>query len=105
MVTVTDPLTPSHVAVIVAVPGATAVTRPSSTVATAVLLLLYVTVRPVSTLPDASVTTAAKEIPWFTRNVAGAVGIVTFATAAFTVSAALLLRPSTVAVIVAAPPY
>ena len=104
IVTVTEPLTPSHVAVMTVDPGATAVTIPSCTTATLVLELVYVTVRPVSTFPDASVTTAANEIPWFTRNVAGAAGSVTFATAAFTVSAALLLRPSTVAVIIAAPP-
>jgi hypothetical protein len=54
------PLTPSLVAVIVTGPPvATAVTRPlTSTVATARLLELHVTVRPVSTLPAASLVTA-----------------------------------------------
>jgi hypothetical protein len=54
------PVFPSLVAVIVTgPPAATAVTRPlPSTVATAALLVLHVTVRPVSTLPAASLVTA-----------------------------------------------
>ncbi len=53
------PLWPSLVAVIVAVPTASDVTRPLAfTVATAVLELLHVTARPVSTLFDASRVTA-----------------------------------------------
>jgi hypothetical protein len=55
------PLTPSLVAVIVTgPPSATPVTRPlfASTVATAVLFELHVTVRPASTLPAASLVTA-----------------------------------------------
>jgi len=52
-VTVTPPLTPSLVAVMVAVPGAMAVTRPDvgSTVATAGALELQLMARPVSALP------------------------------------------------------
>jgi len=53
------PLWPSLVAVIVAEPVTTAVTRPlASTVATAVLLLDHVTTRPVSVLPVESLVTA-----------------------------------------------
>ena len=49
------PLIPSLVAVIVTVPAATAVARPLAlTVATAVLLLLHVTVRPGRAFPAAS---------------------------------------------------
>jgi hypothetical protein len=53
-VTVAVPVLPSLAAVIVAVPGATAVTVPFATVATAGLLELHVTSRPVSTLFAAS---------------------------------------------------
>jgi hypothetical protein len=60
-VSVADPVTPSLVARIAAVPAATAVTKPvPDTVATPVLLLAKVIVRPVSVFPLASfkVTTA-----------------------------------------------
>src|SRR5207245_2612372 len=54
------PATPSLVAVIVAVPAATPVTRPvAKTVATVLLLVVQVTVRPVRTLPAASLVPAA----------------------------------------------
>ena len=50
-----DPAIPSLVAVIVAGPGAMAVTRPVPlTVATEAAFVLQVTVRPVSAVPDAS---------------------------------------------------
>jgi hypothetical protein len=49
------PVLPSLVAVILAMPSATAVTRPSAeTVATALLLELHVIERPVKTMPFAS---------------------------------------------------
>jgi hypothetical protein len=55
MVAVAEPLTPSLVAVMLAVPVLTAVTTPvPETVATAVLELDHEIVRPVSTLFDAS---------------------------------------------------
>src|SRR6266487_3748023 len=58
-VTAAVPLIPSLVAVIVAEPAATAVTRPLAfTVATAALLDVQVTVRPVSELPAASFSAA-----------------------------------------------
>jgi len=54
-VTVDDPLCPSLVAVIVAVPAPTAVTKPVAlTVATATLSLAHVTARSVSGFPTAS---------------------------------------------------
>src|SRR6266496_42106 len=54
------PLLPSLVAVIVAVPVATPVTRPlAATVATALLLFVHVTDRPVSVFPAESWVTAA----------------------------------------------
>jgi hypothetical protein len=55
------PLFVSLVAVIVAVPGATAVTRPAAdTVATAVLLDPHVTTRSVTTAPVVSLTVAVR---------------------------------------------
>jgi len=54
------PLLPSLVAVIVTVPVATPVTRPlAAIVATALLLIVHVTVRPVSVFPAESRVTAA----------------------------------------------
>jgi len=65
------PLLPSLVAVMVAEPGATAVTRPEpDTVAAAVALDDHVTVWPVSTLPPASRTVAASWDVLPTRSVA-----------------------------------
>ena len=58
-VTAAPPILPSLVAVIVADPAATPVPRPlAETVATAPLLVVQVTVRPVSTFPLASLSTA-----------------------------------------------
>src|SRR5713101_2714521 len=99
------PLCPSLVAVIVAVPATLPVTSPDAlTVATVVLLLAHVTVRPVSGAPFASfgVAVSCTVVPSFTDAVAGAT--VTDATGTCTtVSAALPLCPSLVAVIVAVP--
>src|SRR6266581_7241145 len=81
------PLCPSLVAVIVAVPATFPVTRPLVlTVATVVLLLDHVTVRPVSTLLFASLSVAVSwtVFPSFTLAVAGAT--VTDATGAVTVT-------------------
>lgn len=65
------PLFPSLVAVIVAEPGATAVTRPEAeTVAAAVALDDHVTVRPVRTLPPPSRTVAVSCDVFVTRSVA-----------------------------------
>src|SRR5881396_563069 len=99
------PLCPSLVAVIVAVPATFPVTRPVVfTVATVVLLLDQVTVRPVSTLPFASLSVAVSwtVFPSFTFAVAGLT--VTDATGTCTtVMADVPLCPSLVAVIVAVP--
>src|SRR3989449_294696 len=104
-VTAAVPLCPSLVAVIVAAPTATPVTSPlADTVATALLLVVQVTVRPLSTLPLASLSVAVSCTvpPTYTL---GAVGLtVTEATGTrLTVTAALPLLPSLVAVIVTAP--
>jgi len=99
------PLFPSLVAVIVAEPAATPVTRPVVfTVATAVLLLLHVTTRPVKALPAASrgVAVSCTVCPVITLADAGAT--VTDATGAATLTADEPLWPSLVAVIVAEPP-
>src|SRR5437773_7795583 len=99
------PLRPSLVAVIVAEPAATPDTSPPPlTVATAVLLLLQVTVRPVSALPLPSLGVAVSGIvpPVATLAVAGLT--VTDATGTCTtVMADVPLCPSLVAVIVAVP--
>src|SRR3989441_339168 len=99
------PLCPSLVAVIVADPTATPLTRPLPlTVATAVLLLAHVTVRPVSGAPLASFGVAVSwtVCPAWTLGAGGLT--VTDATGrCTTVMAALPLCPSLVAVIVAAP--
>src|SRR5437879_10431552 len=59
MVSAAEPLWPSLVAVIVAGPPATPVASPLPlTVATAVLLLAHVTIRPVSVFPAASLVPA-----------------------------------------------
>ncbi len=104
-VTVAVPLLPSLVAVIVAEPAVTPVTRPPLlTVATAVLLLAQVTTRPVSVLPAASLVTA--ESCWVEPVLMLAVAglTVTEATGTIvTVMAAVPLLPSLVAVIVAEP--
>src|SRR5213592_4503796 len=99
------PLCPSLVAVIVAVPATLPVTSPLQlTVATVVLLLTQVTVRPVSGLPFASFGVAVSwtVLPSFTEADAGVT--VTEATGTFeTVTLAVPLCPSLVAVIVAEP--
>src|SRR5439155_758998 len=104
-VTVALPAFPSLVAVIVADPAALLVTRPlGPTVATAVLLLAHVTVRPVSVLPAESFGVAVSCTVCPTVRFAVAGEIATEATGTVvTVSAAVLLLPSLVAVIVAEP--
>ena len=99
------PLRPSLVAVIVALPTASAVTRPLLfTVATDVFELLHAIARPVSTVFTASrVTAVACVVPPTVTDVA-ANDTVTVATgAAVTASTAVPLRPSLVAVMVAVP--
>src|SRR6266516_4470546 len=104
-VMVAPPLCPSEVAVIVADPAATPVTSPLAlTVATAVLPLDQLIVRPESELPFASFGVAASCIVWPAGTDAVAGLTVTDATGTVvTVSAAVPLLPSEVAVIVAAP--
>src|SRR6266566_6793414 len=99
------PFFPSLVAVIVAAPAASAVTRPlAETVATPGALLDHVTVRPINTLPAESfvVTLSCTLAP--TRTAADAGATVTEATGpTVTDTVAVPLFPSLVAVIVAAP--
>src|SRR5213076_630947 len=99
------PLCPSLVAVIVTVPATLPVTSPLElTVATVVLPLTQVTVRPVSGVPFASFGVAVSwtVLPSFTEADAGVT--VTEATGTFeTVTLAVPLCPSLVAVIVAVP--
>src|SRR5437763_17049541 len=99
------PAFPSLVAVIVADPAALLVTRPLGlTVATAVLLLAHVTVRPVSALPAESFGGAVSCTVCPTVRVAVAGATASEATGTDgTVIAAVLLLPSLVAVIVAEP--
>src|SRR5258708_3844886 len=101
-VTLAIPLFPSLVAVTVADPAAFAVTNPLAlTVATVVLLLAHVIVRPVSTLPAESFVVTDSCAVWPTTRPFEAGLTVTEATAtAFTVTAAVPLFPSLVAVIV-----
>jgi hypothetical protein len=103
------PVCPSLVAVMVALPAATAVTRPVVfTVAAAVLLETQVTVRPVSTFPFASFVTAVSccvgviprtrvAVPGFTVTVATGTGLTVI------VGVGLELTDSLVAVTVAVP--
>src|SRR3989475_5444046 len=104
-VTVAVPLCPSLVAVIVADPAATPVTNPLGlTVAAAALLVAQVTTRPLRAVPFASFGVAVNWVvaPTVTPAVVGLT--VTEATGTFvTVAAAVPLRPSLVAVIVAEP--
>src|SRR2546427_5797416 len=99
------PLFPSLVAVIVAEPATTPLTRPLElTVATDVLLLDQVTTRPASGVPLASFGVAVSCTVWPCGTLAGAGLTVTELTATFvTVIAAVPLWPSLVAVIVADP--
>jgi len=113
-VTVAVPLFPSLVAVIVAVPAATPVTSPLPlTVATPDVPLAQLTVRPFSTFPLASFSVALSCTDCPTVRLADAGLTVTVATGAggggggggsvVTVTEAVPLFPSLVAVIVAAP--
>src|SRR5437667_324809 len=104
-VIVAVPPCPSLVAVIVAEPAVTPVTSPLPlTVATAVLLLAQLTARPDNGLPFASLGVAASCTVWPTCTDADAGLTATDATGTLvTVSAAVPLFPSLVAVSVAAP--
>src|SRR5438552_1975726 len=104
-VTLAVPLFPSLVAVIVADPAATPVTSPAAdTVAIAVFELVQLITRPLSTLPAASLVTALSCVVAPTKTFAVAGLTVTEATGTLdTVTAAVPLCPSLVAVIVAAP--
>src|SRR5438552_497572 len=99
------PLCPSDVAVIVAAPATTPLTSPLPlTVATAVLSLDQVTVRPVSVLPFASLRVAVSCTVWPAGTDAVAGLTVTDATGTLvTKIAAVPLFPSLVAVSVAEP--
>src|SRR3989449_8429939 len=99
------PLCPSDVAVIVAAPATTAVTRPLAfTVATAVLLLDQLMVRPESGLPFASFGVAVSGTVCPTGTLADAGATATDATGTLvTVILDEPLCPSEVAVIVATP--
>jgi len=99
------PLCPSLVAVIVAEPAATPVTKPLAlTVATAALPVAHVTVRPLRAVPFASFGVAVNWVVPPTVRLAVAGLTVTEATGTFvTVTAAVPLCPSLVAVNVAEP--
>jgi len=104
-VTVAIPLFPSLVAVIVATPAAAAVTNPLPlTAAAGVLLLAHVTARPVSTFPTESFVVADNWTVPPTGRLATAGVTATDATGTtVTVTVAIPLFPSLVAVIVATP--
>jgi hypothetical protein len=99
------PLFVSLVAVIVAVPAATAVTTPADdTVATAVLLEPHVTTRSVTMVPTVSLTVAVRGNVCVTSIALADGATVTLPTGIFvTVIADVPLLPSLVAVIVAVP--
>src|SRR3989454_1194256 len=99
------PLCPSLVAVIGAVPTTSPLTRPpADAVATAALLVVHITTRPVSGLPFASFGVAVSCTVCPAATLAGAGVTVTEATGAtVTVTVAVPLFPSLVAVIVAEP--
>src|SRR5205823_6378081 len=99
------PFTPSLVAVIVAVPAATPVTRPLLLFTVAAdALELHTTVRPVSVLPPASFSLAVSCTVAFVKMLAVAGATVTVATGALdTVTSDVPFTPSLVAVIVAVP--
>jgi hypothetical protein len=98
------PLLPSLVAMTVAKPAVTAVTKPLDTVATVGALVDHVIVRPVSTLPaeSFSVALSCTVLPMRSVFVAGATVTVATGTSV-TVIDAVPLCPSLVAVIVALP--
>ncbi len=106
-----EPLLPSLVAVIVALPGATAVTTPlGETVATCDALEDQVTVRPDSVLPDASRVVAERAsvpptamVPLLGLTATEATGAGAGGAGAWTVMEAEPLLPSLVAVIVVLP--
>src|SRR5207249_6805256 len=104
-VTLHDALPPSLVAVIVAVPGVTPDTSPLLlTVATAVLELDHVTVRPESAFPPASLGVPVSCTVWPACTDAEGGVTSTVATGTFvTVTDEVPLFPSLVAVIVAVP--
>jgi len=99
------PLLPSLVAVIVAVPAETAVTKPADeTLATALLLELHDTGRPVTTMPFASFVVAVSVVVCPTDIDSGLGVTATEATGAcVTVIDATSFLPSAVAVIDAVP--
>jgi hypothetical protein len=104
-VSVAVPDFPSLVAVIVAPPGATAVTTPpGDTVATVVLLDAQATARPVTTTPFTSVTTAVSVVvcPTIMSAVVGCTATAPTGTSV-TFTAELPIFPSDVALIVAEP--
>ena len=100
-----EPPTPSLVAVMFFVPGATAVTSPvTETVATVKSALVQVMVRPVNTLPSASRSTAVACVVCATNRAGAASVTTTLATGAnVTVTAALPTMDSLVAVMSAEP--
>jgi hypothetical protein len=104
-VIVAVPVFPSLVAVIVVPPGATAVTTPAvDTVATALFAELQLTPRPGSTFPSASFIVAVNVVVWPTTTTAVAGVTVTVATGAIsTLTVAVPVTPSLVAVIVTLP--
>src|SRR6266581_1060814 len=104
-VTAAVPLCPSLVALIVAAPTATPITSPlADTVAAAVFELAHATTRPASTFPAASLVIALSCVVPPTKTFAAAGLTTTEATGTLdTVTAAVPLCPSLVAVIVAAP--
>jgi hypothetical protein len=104
-VIVAEPLLPSLVAVTVAVPVATPATRPPvDTVATPERFEIHVTIRPVSTLPFASLATTTSCFVDPTDKFADSGLTVTDATGTLlTATAAVPVFPSLVAVIVTAP--
>jgi hypothetical protein len=99
------PLFVSLVAVMIAVPGATAVTTPAAdTVATGLLFELHETGRSVTTLPTLSFTVGVRAKVCVTSIALVGGASVTLATGIFvTVTNEVPLLPSLVAVIVAAP--
>jgi hypothetical protein len=105
-VTVAVPLLVSLVAVIVAVPIATPVTTPlDETVAAAVLLEVHVTSRSVTTVPFTSFTTALRATVVVAGTLADGGETATLPTGInVTVTEAVPVLPSLVAVMVAVPP-
>src|SRR5262245_4142000 len=104
-VSVAEPVRPSLVAVICAVPAAIDVTMPLlETVATLVFELVHAMLRPVSTLPDASRVVAVACVDWPAVSVLLASETETDATDTWlTATEALPLCPSLVAMICAVP--